>query len=117
VSGLDSLPEVDIVYGHQNDGGYLYDAAVAHGARGIVVAGVGAGSESMLALPSIKRAIDKGVIVVRSSRTGSGYIPEDPAYLGLLGDTLNPQKARILLMLALTVTNRPEQIQEMLHQF
>jgi L-asparaginase len=117
VSALDALPEVDIVYGHQNDGGYLYDAAVAHGARGIVVAGVGAGSESAAALPSIKRALDKGVIVVRSSRTGSGYIPEDPAYLGLLGDNLNPQKARILLMLALTVTNRPEQIQEMFHQF
>lgn len=117
VSKMDSLPEVDIVYGHQNDGGYMYDAAVAHGARGIVVAGVGAGSESLLTLPSIKRAIEKGVIVVRSSRTGSGYIPEDPAYVGLLGDNLNPQKARILLMLALTVTNNPERVQEIFHQF
>ncbi|PFH20272.1 type II asparaginase [Burkholderia sp. JKS000303] len=117
VSRLDSLPEVDIVYGHQNDGGYMYDAAVAHGARGIVVAGVGAGSESLLTLPSIKKAIDKGVIVVRSSRAASGYIPEDPAYLGLLGDNLDPQKARILLMLALTVTNEPNRVQEMFHQF
>ncbi|WP_311767573.1 MULTISPECIES: type II asparaginase [unclassified Burkholderia] len=117
IAKLDSLPEVDIVYGHQNDGGYLYDAAVAHGARGIVVAGVGAGSESLLALPSIKKAVDKGVIVVRSSRTGSGYIPDDPAYIGLLGDNLNPQKARILLMLALTVTHNPEQIQQMFQRF
>ncbi|SAL80908.1 L-asparaginase, type II [Caballeronia arvi] len=117
VSKLDSLPEVDIIYGYQNDGGYLYDAAVAHGARGIVVAGVGAGSESLLALPSIKKAIDKRVIVVRSSRTGGGYVPEDPAYVGLLGDNLNPQKARILLMLGLTLTNDPARIQEMLHQF
>ncbi|WP_105506488.1 type II asparaginase [Paraburkholderia sp. BL21I4N1] len=117
VSKLDSLPEVDIIYGHQNDGGYLYDAAVAHGARGIVVAGVGAGSESLLTLPSIRKAVDKGVIVVRSSRIGNGYIPEDPAYIGLLGDNLNPQKARILLMLALTVTNNPERVQDMLHQF
>ncbi|WP_279607243.1 type II asparaginase [Burkholderia ambifaria] len=117
VSNLDSLPEVDIMYGYQNDGGYLYDGAVSHGARGIVVAGVGAGSESLLALPSIKKAIDKGVIVVRSSRTGSGYVPEDPAYVGLLGDNLNPPKARILLMLALTVTKDPARIQQMLHQF
>lgn len=117
VSKLDSLPEVDIVYGYQNDVGYMYDAAVLHGARGIVIAGVGAGSESLLTLPSIKKAIDKGVIVVRSSRTGSGYIPEDPAYVGLLGDNLNPQKARILLMLALTVTNDPVRVQQMLHQF
>lgn len=117
VSRLDSLPEVDIVYGHQNDGGYMYDAAVAHGARGIVVAGVGAGSESLLTLPAIKKAIDKGVVVVRSSRAQSGYIPEDSAYAGLLGDNLNPQKARILLMLALTVTNDPGRVQQMFHQF
>jgi L-asparaginase len=117
VSKLDSLPEVDIVYGHQNDGGYMYDAAVAHGARGIVVAGVGAGSESLLTLPSIKKAVEKGVIVVRSSRTGSGYVPEDPAYIGLLGNNLNPQKARILLMLALTVTSDPARIQQMFDQF
>ncbi|MFX1699327.1 type II asparaginase [Paraburkholderia sp. A1RO-1] len=117
VSKLDSLPEVDIVYGHQNDGGFMYDAAVSHGAKGIVVAGVGAGSESLLTLPSIKKAIAKGLIVVRSSRTGGGFIPEDPAYVGLLGDDLNPQKARILLMLALTVTKDPSRIQAMLHEF
>ena len=82
-----------------------------------VVAGVGAGSESLLTLASIKKAIDAGVIVVRSSRAASGYIPEDPAYLGLLGDNLNPQKARILLMLALTVTHDPNRVQKMFHQF
>jgi L-asparaginase len=116
VAKLNSLPEVDIVYGYQNDVGYMYDAAVAHGARGIVVAGVGAGSESLLTLPAIKKAIEKGVVVVRSSRTGSGYVPEDPAYIGLLGDNLDPQKARILLMLALTVTNDPTRIQQLFHE-
>ncbi|MFP3551763.1 hypothetical protein SB861_13720 [Paraburkholderia sp. SIMBA_049] len=69
----------------------------------------------MLTLPSIKKAIDKGDIVLRSSKIGSGYIPEDAAYIGLLGDNLNPQKARILLMLALTVTNKWERVQAMLH--
>jgi L-asparaginase len=117
ISRLDALPKVDILYGYQNDNGYLYDAAVAHGAKGIVVAGVGAGSESNFVLPSIKKAIDKGVVVVRSTRAQSGYIPEDPAYLGLLGDSLSPAKARILLMLALTLTQDPEQIQAMLHTY
>jgi L-asparaginase len=117
VSKLNSLPEVDIVYGYENDGGFMYDAAVAHGVKGIVVAGTGAGSESLLVLPSIKKAIERGVVVVRSSRTGSGFVAEDPAYVGLLGDDLNPQKARILLMLALTVTKDPSRIQEMFHQF
>ncbi|MFJ2970972.1 hypothetical protein [Pseudomonas fulva] len=45
------------------------------------------------------------------------YIPEDPAYLGLLGDNLSPAKARILLMLALTVTKDPAKTQEMLHTY
>ena len=50
---------------------------------------------SLLILPSIKKAIDNGVIVVRSSKIGSGYIAEDSAYIGLLGDNLNSQNARI----------------------
>ncbi|WP_275959762.1 type II asparaginase [Pseudomonas vanderleydeniana] len=117
ISQLDTLPKVDILYGYQNDSGYLYDAAVQNHAQGIVVAGVGAGSESNFVLPAIRNAIQKGVVVVRSTRAGSGYIPEDDAYVGLLGDTLNPQKARILLMLALTVTHDPAKIQQMLHTF
>ncbi|KPW31294.1 hypothetical protein ALO66_200077 [Pseudomonas coronafaciens pv. atropurpurea] len=95
----------------------MFDAAVEHKAKGIVIAGVGAGSESRFILLAIKKAIDKGVVVVRSTRTGSGFIPQDAAYLGLLGDNLNPQKARILLMLALTVSNDQAKIQEMLHTY
>lgn len=117
VSTLESLPKVDIVYGYQNDNGYMYDAAVQHNAKGIVIAGVGAGSESKYILPSVRKAIDQGVVVVRSSRTGSGHVPADEAYPGLLGDDLNPQKARILLMLALTVTQDQAKIQDMFHQY
>ncbi|MFJ4143241.1 type II asparaginase [Pseudomonas sp. NPDC089734] len=117
VSKLNALPKVDIIYGYQNDNGYMFDAAVENKAKGIVVAGVGAGSESRFIRPAIKNAIDKGVVVVRSTRTGGGFIPEDAAYFGLLGDSLNPQKARILLMLALTVSSDPARIQEMLHTY
>ncbi|MEX3776824.1 type II asparaginase [Pseudomonas sp. MYb118] len=117
IASLDSLPKVDIIYGYQNDNGYMYDAAVAHQAKGIVIAGVGAGSESKFILPSVRKAMEQGVVVVRSSRTGSGYVPADEAYPGLLGDNLNPQKARILLMLALTVTHDQAQIQDMFHRF
>jgi L-asparaginase len=117
ISKLNELPKVDIIYGYQNDSGYLYDAAVEHGAQGIVVAGVGAGSESNFVLPSIKKAMDKGVVIVRSTRAQSGYIPQDSAYLGLLGDNLSPAKARILLMLALTVSKDQGQIQQMLHTY
>jgi len=54
---------------------YMFDAAVEHGAKGIVVAGVGAGSESNFVLPSIKNAIEKGVVVVRSTRAQSVLYP------------------------------------------
>jgi len=117
VSKLDSLPKVDIIYGYQNDNGYMYEASVANKAMGIVIAGVGAGSESKFILPAVNKAIEQGVVVVRSSRTGSGYIPADEAYPGVLGDDLNPQKARILLMLALTTTQDQAKIQEMFHRF
>lgn len=117
VSRLDELPKVDIIYGYQNDNGYMYDAAVAHQAKGIVIAGVGAGSESKYILPAVRNALDQGVVVVRSSRAGSGFIPADEAYPGLLGDSLNPQKARILLMLALTQTSDQARIQEMFGRF
>lgn len=117
VSKLDALPEVAIVYHYQSDAGFMYDAAVAHGVKGIISAGVGAGSTSLRSIPSIKKAIERGVVVVRSSRTSSGFVPDDPAYPGLVADSLNPQKARILLMLALTVTNDPKRIQDMFHKF
>ncbi|AZD08925.1 L-asparaginase [Pseudomonas chlororaphis] len=117
VSRLTELPKVDIIYGYQNDNGYMFDAAVAHRAKGIVIAGVGAGSESRFILPAIKKAIEQGVVVVRSTRTGAGFIPQDAAYLGLLGDSLNPQKSRILLMLALTVSSDQAKIQEMFHTY
>ncbi|MEH6415495.1 asparaginase [Pseudomonas sp. CGJS7] len=117
VSKLDMLPKVDIVYGYQNDNGYMVDAAVSHEAKGIIIAGVGAGSASKFVIPALDKAIAKGVVVVRSSRTGSGYIPMDEAYPGLLGNNLNPQKARILLMLALTVTKDSSEIQKMFNRF
>lgn len=117
VTNLEVLPKVDIVYGYQNDNGYMVEAAVSHEAKGIVIAGVGAGSASRFVIPALENAMKKGVIVVRSSRTGSGYIPEDEAYPGLLGNNLNPQKARILLMLALTSTSDRNRIQEMFNRF
>ena len=117
ISKLETLPEVAIVMHYQSDTGFMYDAATAQGVKGIIAAGVGAGSTSLRSIPSIKKAIEQGVVVVRSSRTGSGFVPVDPAYPGLVADSLNPQKARILLMLALTITRDPERIQAMFRQF
>ena len=67
ISGVTSFRQVDIIYGHQNDGRHLYDAAVANGTKGIVVAGSGNGSMSSTSAAGARDAMEAGVHVVRSS--------------------------------------------------
>ncbi|CAI2502434.1 L-asparaginase precursor [Serratia ficaria] len=117
VRNLSALPKVDIIYGYQDDPEYMYDAAIAHKVDGIVYAGTGAGSVSVRSSVGIKKAEKAGVTVVRASRTGGGIVPEDAGQPGLVSDSLNPAKARILLMLALTKTHNPQVIQDYFHAY
>ena len=97
---------VDIIYAHAGEDGVLIDAAVAAGAKGIVYAGTGHATISAKAEGALKQAIQKGVVVVRASRTGSGPVLaglERWQELGIIpSGTLSPQKARILLELSLS---------------
>src|SRR6266542_3837656 len=117
VSKLDALPQVDIVYGYANMNRVAVDAFVAAGAKAIVHAGVGDGSLARPAVePALIEARKKGVIIVRSSRVGNGIVArngeaKDDEMDYVVSDTLNPQKARILVMLALTKTNDTKEIQ------
>lgn len=118
VSSLDALPQVDIIYGYANMSRVALDAFVAAGAKGIVQAGVGDGSIAAQVKPGLVEARQKGVVIVRSSRVGSGIIARngeanDDELDFVVSDTLNPQKARILLMLALTKTGDTKEIQRM----
>ncbi len=111
-----TLPRVEIVYAHAGMDRGLIDAAVAAGAAGIVIAGVGDGNIAAPALAALADAAAKGVAVVRASRTGGGVVERnievDDDRLGFVAaDELNPQKARVLLMLALTQTKQPTQLQ------
>lgn len=116
IKDLKALPRVDIVYGHAQDSGDLVDAAVQKGAKGIIVAGVGNGNLYPDLQAALAKASEAGVVVVRSSRTGSGSTSVgsevDDAKLGFLtADNLNPQKARVLLMLAISKTSDKAKIQ------
>ncbi|MBW8897009.1 MAG: type II asparaginase [Massilia sp.] len=118
VSNLTSLPAVDIVYGYANVGTVAIDAFVAAGDKGIIHAGVGDGSLAAKVVPALKAARAKGAIIVRASRVGQGILArngeaKDDELDFVATDTLNPQKARILLMLALTKTNNTKDIQRM----
>lgn len=117
VRNVKKLPQVVIIYGYQDDPEYMWDAAIANHAEGIIYVGTGAGSVSKRSRAGIEKAEKKGIVVVRTSRTGSGVVPEDDSQPGLVGDSLNPAKARILLMTALTQTHDPKLIQQYFHQY
>jgi L-asparaginase len=120
VSKLDSLPAVEIVYAYAGASNTAINAFIDNNVAGIIIAGTGNGSFDKAILESVKTAVKKGIPVVRSSRVVSGRVTIqyvgvfDDVKLGtLVSDNLNPQKARILLMLALTVTKDKNKIQEM----
>ena len=114
------LPRVDVVYSHVGADSVLIDAAVAAGAKGLVVASIGAGGSTPSQSRALRRAVARGVIVVVSSRTGRGRVPAGdassfqswkPGTGAMFGaEELNAQKARVLLMLALARSADPREI-------
>jgi L-asparaginase len=115
---ITQLPQVDIIYSYVNSTLNLATAAVAAGAKGLVYAGVGNGGMSQNMKKTLTELAGQGIVIVRSSRVTSGIVSRNGAVNDdecgfVAADSLNPQKARILLMLALTKTSNPAKIQEM----
>ena len=122
VDALDKLPRVDIIYAHANMSADLIDAAIARGAKGIVVAGVGDGNMTTPALDALTKAAKSGVVVVRSTRLPEGIVlrnneVNDDEKGFVASGELNPGKSRVLLQLALTRTNDPVRIQKMFYEY
>jgi L-asparaginase len=100
----------------------LIDAAIAGGAKGIVVAGVGDGNMTAPALDALAKAVKKGVMVVRSTRLPTGLVlrnneVNDDQLGTIASGELNPAKSRVLLQLALTKTQDPARIQRMFYEY
>jgi L-asparaginase len=124
VSGLRDLPKVDIVYSYIEPSVTMIQALHANGIKGIVFAGTGAGGLSDFEKNAVKAILSSSSeakpVLVRSSRTGNGRVIGRKEYdeLGYIpADTLNPQKARILLMLALTRTSDIGEIRRMFGEY
>jgi L-asparaginase len=122
ISDATKMPRVDIIYGDADMPPDLIDASVSYGAKGIVIAGVGNGNMNKASLEAAARAVQKGVVVVRSSRVATGTVGRNVEInddeLGFIAsDELNPQKARILLSLALLKPHTAQQIQEMFYTY
>lgn len=118
---LNQVPNVEIVYSYAGATGRVIDFIAENGEdQGIVVAGTGAGRFSKGEEKALKRAREKGMHIVRSNRVGNGrVIPIAPFdHLDFVsGDNLNPQKARILLMLALLTEQNQTGIQEIFDMY
>jgi L-asparaginase len=147
VSAIKALPRVDVLLVYQDAPGDLIKAAVDFGAKGLVLASAGAGANSGTQSDGLSYAVGKGVVVVTTTRAGSGRISgsrsmgasrpatapspaaaapgagtsvaQTPRRRGLSvgGEDLQPVKARILLMLALTRTSDPVEIQRMFLEY
>jgi L-asparaginase len=121
--GAPRLPPVEIVAMYGGADGRLLRAAVANGARGIVVQALGWGNVNVPFYEAIADALKKGVAVVIATRVPTGRVLPVYGFQGggkttkelgaVFADDLSPQKARILLMLALQKTSDPKELQRM----
>jgi len=120
VRGRKELPRVDIVYSYAGADGVLVDALTARRPDGMVLVGFGGGSYPAAFLEAGKRAVQANIPVVLATRSWNGRVVMTPAKEAggfIVCDDLMPQKARILLMLALTVTRERDAIQEMFYKY
>ena len=122
VTNLDKLPKVGIVYSYSNVDADVMTPFLNGGYQGIVHAGVGNGNIHQNLFPMLEKARKQGILVVRSSRVPTGPTTldaevDDNKYQFVASQELNPQKARVLLMLALTKTNDWKKIQQYFNEY
>jgi L-asparaginase len=111
---------VDIVHAYGGADGVLIDALRERGAEGLVLAGFGGGSYPGAFFEAGRRAVQAGIPVVLATRASAGRVivtPQKASAGFVVSDDLLPQKARILLMLALGVTRERQALQEMFYQY
>lgn len=122
LQGLEQLPRVDIVYGYSDCGDMLLRSAIEKGCQGIVYAGTGSG----ILHPDIRALYEKEgaslPLLVRSSRVPAGGVllnnyMDDDLYHTVASEDFTPQKARILLKLALTQTRDLQQIRRIFARY
>ncbi|MBT9574871.1 asparaginase [Pseudomonas umsongensis] len=123
IKNIQSLPDVEIAYSYGNVGDTAYKALAQSGAKAIIHAGTGNGSVSSRVVPALQALRKDGVQVIRSSHVNAGGFvlrnaeQPDDKYDWVVAHDLNPQKARILAMVALTKTNDSKELQRMFWEY
>jgi L-asparaginase len=120
LTGISVLPKVEIVYGYAFSSGVALTALIDSGVEGVVIAGVGHGNYNREYAAEIEKGYNKGVRFVRSARIIRGGVDKAAEEFDArhpVAGLKSPQKARILLMLALTKTSYSREIQRMFDQY
>ena len=117
---LPALPRVDVVYAYAGADGLLVDAVRRNRSDGLVVAGFGGGTFPPAVTEAAAAAAADSMPVVLATRATAGRVimtPRKEQQGFIVCDNLQPQKARILLMLGLTVTREREALQRMFYEY
>ena len=123
IKNIKSLPDVEIAYSYGNVSDTAYKALAQSGAKAIIHAGTGNGSVSSRVVPALQALRKDGVQIIRSSHVNAdGFVlrnaeQPDDKYDWVVAHDLNPQKARILAMVALTKTNDSKELQRMFWEY
>jgi glutamin-(asparagin-)ase len=123
IETINSLPQVDIAYGYGNASDIAQRAFVAKGAKAVIHAGTGNGSVAAQVVPALRELRSQGVHIIRSARVvGGGFVirnaeQPDDRYDWVVAHDLNPQKARILAMVALTRINDTKELQRVFLEY
>ncbi|WP_338484467.1 asparaginase [Pseudomonas trivialis] len=123
IKTIKSLPDVEIAYGYGNVSDTAYKALAQAGAKAIIHAGTGNGSVSSKVVPALVELRKQGVQIIRSSHVNAGGMvlrnaeQPDDKYDWVAALDLNPQKARILAMVALTRTQDSKELQRIFWEY
>jgi L-asparaginase len=120
LAGVDELPQVDIAFGYAGAGATVIDALVEAQVGGIVAAGLGSGGSPSTFMAGLQRAIAAGIPVVLATHVGTGRVVQTRRFMEqgyIVADNLHPKKARILLMLGLTQSKDPTELQRMMLEY
>ena len=120
VDSMTDLPRVDIVYSYAGADGLLVDAVRSNGSDGLVLVGFGGGTFPPAVIDAAVKVVDNGIPVVLATRSTAGRVvttPKKDEQGFIVSDNLLPQKARILLMLGLTISKDRHELQQMFYDY
>ena len=120
VDDMTALPRIDIVYSYAGADGLLVDAVRNNRSDGLILAGFGGGTFPPAVIDAAVKLVEDGIPVVLATRSTAGRVvitPKKEEQGFIVSDNLLPQKARVLLMLGLTVTKDRHELQQFFYHY